>query len=224
MKKKLLKKKIVAKPAVKASPKPAVEKEEPVTKSRGKPRASVCHKCGTILTRESGDNPPLCKCGSQMVKARLDQKVIDKGKLSIEELKTAEAHPKHPERTSRKEALMKEASPSLRLTNFRQHLSGNKNFVDVSNWWELVFPGEDYPEDKSWFLLCLRIEYKLIADANIQDGIALTARQLVNYDGVMDMEVKKLTPLLQGLIKSYDQSQQSKLDRDEARLIKEGKI
>ena len=73
-------------------------------------------------------------------------------------------------------------------------------------------------------LVCLRIEYKLIADANIQDGIALTARQLVNYDGVMDMEVKKLTPLLQGLIKSYDQSQQSKLDRDEARLIKEGKI
>lgn len=201
-------------------------KKEPVKvkKSRGKPRASVCHKCGTIIPRKSGDNAPLCKCGAQMVKARLDQSVIDKGKLSIEEIKTAESHPSHPDRASRKMALMDEVSPQVRLTNYKQFLSTNKNFTDLSKWWELVFPKDDYPEDKSWFLVTLRIEYKLIADANIQDGVALTARQLVNYVGVMELNVDKLTPVLQNLIKSYDQSQQSKLDRDEARLIKESKV
>lgn len=218
-----MKKKELKKTPVKVK-KLVVEEEEEVKKSRGKPRASVCHKCGIILSRNSGDNPPLCACGAQMVKARLPQSIIDKGKLSIDEIKTAESHPVHPDRSSRKMALLEEASPQIRLTNYKQFIANSKSFTDLSKWWELVFPKEDYPEDKSWFLISLRLEYKLVKDANVQDGRALTSRQLVNYVGVMEMDVKKLTPLLQDLIKEYDGAKKSKLDKEEARIIKESKV
>lgn len=220
MKKKLLKKKIIPK-------KPAVdeyeEKETPVKEGK-KVRASVCGKCGTVQARKTGEKPPLCKCGTQMKKVKLSISIINKGKVSIEELPTEESHPKHPARSSRSIALsLEDASPQIRFSNYKQFIANNKSFVDLSGWWELVFPKEDYPEDKPWMLIDLRIEYKLLVDAKIQDGQAITARQLVNYEAVMEMNIKKLTPLLQDLISGYEKARQSKLSREEEKMLKANK-
>lgn len=217
MKKKLLKKKLV--------PKKQVIKEESSSPSKTdkKIRASVCGKCGVVLERKPGEKPPICKCGFQMKKSKLAVSIIKKGKVSIDELPTEESHPKHPDRASRSMALLEDASPATRLSNYKQFIASNKSFVDLSNWWELVFPGEDYPEDKPWMLIDLRIEYKLIVAVKIQDGQAITARQLVNYVAVMEMNVDKLTPLLKDLVKGYEEARQSKLSREEEKLVKANK-
>ncbi len=233
--KKKLQRKLLQK---KLTPKPAVEKEVPVTvpeateapvtrrsKKKGKRvRSSICPKCGTVIARESGEKPPLCKCGAKMRKGKgTTEADVKAGKVTIEEIEAEEVHPAHPEHTSRKMALLEEATPALRLVNYKIFLTNNKSFTDLTQWWTLVFPNEDYPKDKSWFLISLRIEYKLIADSVIKDGVALSARQVVNYQAVMEMRVDKLTPTLQSLVKCCDEAHVLRLSKEEAKLIKENK-
>lgn len=189
-------------------------------KEEKKVRASICNKCGTVLSRKPGEKPPLCKCGNQMSKAKLTPSAIKKGKISVEELKEQSVHPKHPDRITK---VTVDSSPDSKLNNFRLFLSGAKSFIDLSNWWESVFPGEDYPEDKPWMLIVLRIEYKLQTDAFVYNGQALSASQLINYSAVMEFKTEKLSPLLKNLIDSYEQARKSKSDREEAKLLKESK-
>lgn len=223
--KKKLRKKLLQK---KSAPKLPVETPPEITrtkKARGKKcRTSFCPKCGIVQARPAGTKPPLCTCGTKMKRGvGLTESEVKNGKINIEQLRTEEAHPDHPERTSRKLAMTKDSSPAQRLTNYKAFISTNKSFTDLSGWWDLVFPGEDYPEDKSWFLISLRIEYKLIADAAIMDGVSLTARQVVNYVAVMELNVEKLTLTLQNLVRSYDEAHQLRLSKEEERLIKANK-
>lgn len=224
MKKKLLKKRLVPKKQVKPVVDEYEEEEETPSKGGKKIRASVCGKCGAVAARKTGEKPALCKCGTQMKKAKLEASIVKKGKVSIDQMPTEEAHPKHPDRSNRNKAIIEDVSPRMRYQNYKQFIANNKSFVDVSGWWEMVFPKEDYPEDKPWMLITLKIEYKLLVDANIQDGTALQARQLVNYVATMELNVDKLTPLMRDLVNGYEEARKSKIDREEAKLIKEAKV
>jgi len=181
-----------------------------------KVRASLCQACGIIIPRKSGEKPPLCKCGSKMKKTRMEEDIVNKGRIAVEELNTEEAHPKHPSRKNRIQRLLeKEVTPAVRLSNFRNYIYDRKGECDLMNWWEIVFPNEVYPssDDVPYMLVQLRIQYQLEADRLAEQGIAPSSKFLLNYDAVMALDQNKLSPTLKKLVACYEQANKKRAER-----------
>ena len=186
-------------------------------------RIWVC-TCGETKTRKGGEKAkegPICACGIQMKKSKRPAKrtyTESKPDNSIKPQAT-----KEKDRSKLHEALKTEQSTgnwSQLLGNFKSYSDYRKPKGDYRKWWKKVFEDQDYPKNQTNVMIGLKIEYFLVRRTMTEEKREPSERFLKNYVASQTMDKTKMSPTLVDIIVAKERAEESKLRREEEKLVK----